>query len=61
MGLFRALIAWFGAPHPIPHNGLFDTDLTPEEVKTQAEAHLEDARRRLEVIKVQRDTQARRP
>ena len=52
---------WFGAPHPQPHDALFDPDLTPEEARETANRQMRDVRLRLERLKLQRDTEGRRP
>lgn len=51
---------WFGAPHPQPHDALFDPDLTPEEAKERANRQMDDVRRRLERLRLQTDTEGRR-
>ena len=51
---------WFGAPHPAPHASLFNPDLTPEETKVEANRQMREVRRRLELLKIQAETEGRR-
>jgi hypothetical protein len=51
---------WFGAPHPEPHESLFEADLTPEEAKERANQQMREVRVRLERLKIQTDTEGRR-
>jgi hypothetical protein len=60
VSLITFIKEWFGAPHPDPHEPLFDPDLTPEEAKSRANELMREVRVRLERLKVQTDTEGRR-
>jgi hypothetical protein len=60
VSLIEFLKDWFGAPHPEPHESLFEPNLTPEEAKERANEQMRDVRVRLERLRVQTDTEGRR-
>ena len=60
MGFFKSLRTFFGSPHPQPDAALYRIDLTPAEQKAAVEKHLEEARLRLQKLKLDVDVIGRR-